>query len=537
MNLVDLADEELIEIFQRMDHKTKLNLMLTCKRFENVIGSYLELFGKFKLDIKKGHLESPDRVQTLTQMRRHFGAVDLIKRDLNLDTKAYNLCFQLLTKIGSGVVELHICDSLFCFTSLINLLKLTPNISKLEMIRTGITPRADFNAQIKLEKLRNFKFEDSSNIEVFEKILKPNSLSEIKIIRPEVMTTRHCGISADYWTAIPRILSKQEKLVSLELDHCTITDFPDSPEIWALKKLKKLSLKSLKFPTPKDFENFTKFIKSLNKLTELRLKQLEDEESYYIDESEDEDDSDADDNRNDVTEILTHLLFLPTLTKLSFNYFKSNQTKKILNLNMQSPSVEDLTMLRINVDDSRHTQYMKVFPNVRKATVSYVADGLMEEGAIYYDPHANLRPLNSWTLLEELELRDFKNRMLYQIDVKTLHGLKIDFDWGTQWASWSHFCSKHPQLERLEVRGYKFENLLAVVEDLPNLKSLIINTIGRRFVSEEEAIKMIAEKCAKLEYLEVELKEMKAETAVAILKEKLPGLRGCVKQNLNIIDL
>jgi hypothetical protein len=146
MNLVDLADEELIPIFQRVDHETKLNLMLTCKRFENVIGSYLELFGKFKLEIKKGHLESPDRVQTLTQIRRHFGAVDLIKRDLNLDTEAYNMVFQLLTKIGSGVVEFRICDSLFCFTSLINLLKLTPNISKLEMIRTGITPRADFNA-------------------------------------------------------------------------------------------------------------------------------------------------------------------------------------------------------------------------------------------------------------------------------------------------------------------------------------------------------------------------------------------------------
>jgi hypothetical protein len=53
MNLVDLGDDELIPIFQRVDHKTKLNLMLTCKRFENVIGSYLELFGKFELCVKK----------------------------------------------------------------------------------------------------------------------------------------------------------------------------------------------------------------------------------------------------------------------------------------------------------------------------------------------------------------------------------------------------------------------------------------------------------------------------------------------------
>jgi hypothetical protein len=66
---------------------------------------------------------------------------------------------------------------------------------------------------------------------------------------------------------------------------------------------------------------------------------------------------------------------------------------------------------------------------------------------------------------------------------------------------------------------------------------LIFNTVDPRFVSEDEAIKAIAEKCVKLEYLEVELKKVKAETAVVILKEKLPGLRGCVKQNLNIVDL
>jgi hypothetical protein len=112
MNLLDLGDDELIPIFQRVDHKTKLNLMLTCKRFENVIGSYLQLFGKFNLMIRQVQLESPD--QTLTQMRRHFGTVELNGYDLNLDTEAYNLLFQLLTKIGSKLVEVQISCSQFC---------------------------------------------------------------------------------------------------------------------------------------------------------------------------------------------------------------------------------------------------------------------------------------------------------------------------------------------------------------------------------------------------------------------------------------
>jgi hypothetical protein len=413
-------------------------------------------------------------------------------------------------------VELQISDSQFCFASLLNLLKLTPNIESLEMFLIDITPRTDFTNQIKLEKLRRFRFENSASIEIFEKILKPNSLSEIQINFPRVLVEPESHRPANYWAVIPRILSKQEKLVSLKLDQCPITNFPDSPEIWALKNLLKLSLQSLTFPTPKDFENFTIFIKSLDKVTDLSLKQRKDLDNAYYDSDGDsiyEYDSDADDNRNDLTEILTHLLFLPTLTKLSFRCINWKYEEKILNLKIQNPSVEDLTIDSV-LDE--YIKYIKVFPNVRKATLHF-----------YY---SDLTTLNSWTLLEELELPILEEEIFYQIRVKTLICFKFKIDYKVEPVSLRHFCSNHPQLERMEVDGFNFEHLAVVVENLPNLKSLICKTIDPRHLSEEDVIKMIAEKCANLEYLEVELKEMKAETAVAILKEKLPGLRGCVKQ-------
>ncbi len=94
------------------------------------------------------------------------------------------------------------------------------------------------------------------------------------------------------------------------------------------------------------------------------------------------------------------------------------------------------------------------------------------------------------------------------------------------------------------VTKYIFEQLVFVgwvgkfvVENLPNLKSLILNTVDTRFFLKEKAIKMIAEKCARLKYLEVELKEMKAENAVAVLKEKLPGFRGFVIIRRNLMKL
>jgi hypothetical protein len=539
MNLVDLGDDELIAIFKRVDHKTKLTLMLTCKRFENVIGNYLELFGKFVLNsCKYMNAESPDHVQTLQQMRRHFGTIELFGYDLRLDTEAYNLFFQMLKTIGSKLVELIIPGGKICFTSLVNLLKLTPNISKLK-IGMDITTRSDSNAQFKLEKLRRFEFDCSSNIEIFEKIVKPNSLYEIKIFRPKVLLARKNALSTDYWTVIPSILSKQEKLVSLKMVGCTIMDFPDSPEIWALKNLQKLSLESLKFPAQKEIENFTKFIKSLDKLTELNLRRLEyesdDEAGVYIEESEDEDESDYEgifEDPTDFADLLSHLLFLPTLTKLTFNYFNWNQTEKIFNLKMQNPSVEDLTMNEITDGDTdQYGQYMKIFPNVRKASVFFVGKRTRNENSGEYvvDPHADLTPLNSWSLLEELEVQDFNIRMLYQINMKTLRSFKIDYDYDNEPEPWHYFCLNHPQLERFEVGGCMFKSLPTVVENLPNLKSLILSTLYN--LSEKNAIKIIGENCANLEYLEIKLEKMKAEiAAVAVLKEKLPGLRGSIKQ-------
>jgi hypothetical protein len=175
---------------------------------------------------------------------------------------------------------------------------------------------------------------------------------------------------------------------------------------------------------------------------------------------------------------------------------------------------------------------MKIFPNVRKATVSHVAQRIREGNDFVYVE--GLSPLNSWFMFEELEVQDFKDGMLDQINVKTLRSLKINTDHKNDKQSWRQFCLRHPQLERLEVGRYSFKSLSIIMTNLPNLKSLIFKTVVSK-ISEEKAINMIAENCAKLEYLEIGVERMKAETAVTILKEKLLKLRGCVKQ-INVYE-
>jgi hypothetical protein len=445
MNLLELGDDELIATFQYVDHKTKLNLMLTCKRFENVIGSYLELFGKFKLSVKPQNLVLPDRVLTLTQMRRHYGKIELLFHDLNLDTNAYNLFFQLLTKIGSKVVDLDIIYSKFCFVSLANLLKLTPNITKLYIFAVQMTPKSFSTVQIKLENLRQIEIHNSSGIEVFEK-LKPNSLHEIKLF------VTLCGspgffTQTDY-NSIPRILSKQGNLVSLELTRIPIINFPESPD-WTLENLQKLALNRVNIPTPQSFKNFIEFLKTLDKLTDLSLT-VEKEE----------------------TDKLKELFSLPNLTKVEFDFNLDNHLERMANLKIQNPGVEELTLTRVPIEienDNKYSQFMKMFPNVRKANLYF--DFLNSQST------PDLTPINSWTSLKELELNQATGYMLSQI--KNLRSFKVYKIHVTADSYFHEFCQNNPQLEQLNLNCERcFSQLEVIAAHLPNLKVLMLQTIS-----------------------------------------------------------
>jgi hypothetical protein len=58
--------------------------------------------------------------------------------------------------------------------------------------------------------------------------------------------------------------------------------------------------------------------------------------------------------------------------------------------------------------------------------------------------------------------------------------------------------------------------------------TLTKNLLSR--LSDHDVIKTIGEKFTDLEYLELSLKTMKAEDAIAELKRYLPGLRGVIKE-------
>jgi hypothetical protein len=97
-------------------------------------------------------------------------------------------------------------------------------------------------------------------------------------------------------------------------------------------------------------------------------------------------------------------------------------------------------------------------------------------------------------LLQELEVKGLEDQMLHQIELKALRCFKFDEDINFESESWESFCKNHPQLERLEVSGHYFENLLDVVKALPCLKTLLMKNVCVEHYLEEEIIIVIEQK-------------------------------------------
>jgi hypothetical protein len=332
------------------------------------------------------------------------------------------------------------------------------------MWRVQMTPKTISTDQIKLRSLRRIEIHNSSSIEIFEK-LKPNSLHEIKILNAPWQ--RHEIFTGNDFRCIPRILSQQVKLVSLEFSRISLFDFPESLKNWNWENLQKLVLNRVAFPTPEDFKIFAGFLKTLDKLTDLSLivqKETTDDKFEAA--------QSVDEKQRKFTELVSELFSLPKLIKLEFGFDHKNQLGKIANLKVQNPGVQELTLKRVPADDdNKYGQFVKIFPNVRKATLDFS----FPENRYQQEP--DLTPINFWASLKELELSQATDNTLRQI--KNLRSLKIDKNYDHYDESWNCFCQNNRQMERLEIgnEGYYFNKIAVIAEHLSNLKILILKSV------------------------------------------------------------
>jgi hypothetical protein len=72
LKLLDLDDDALIMVIDRLDHISRLQMMASCKRFEGLIGQIHQFYKNFKICYNQ---EKSQNSEYLKQIRRCFEVV------------------------------------------------------------------------------------------------------------------------------------------------------------------------------------------------------------------------------------------------------------------------------------------------------------------------------------------------------------------------------------------------------------------------------------------------------------------------------
>ncbi len=72
LKLLDLYDDALIMIIKKLDHESKKQMMLTCKRFEGLIGHTHQFYKNFKFRYNRRKLLEAKDTRYLGNISRRF---------------------------------------------------------------------------------------------------------------------------------------------------------------------------------------------------------------------------------------------------------------------------------------------------------------------------------------------------------------------------------------------------------------------------------------------------------------------------------
>jgi hypothetical protein len=138
LKLVDLDDDALIMIIDKLDHKSKKRMMRTCKRFEGLIGQTHQFYKNFKFRFNQQKSLKSNESRYLEKVRRRLGIVEIsrgIDKSCTLRNKSLKRpILEFLKKIGAEIFEIKF-NALFFFESdFWKLMKTLPKITELKMI-------------------------------------------------------------------------------------------------------------------------------------------------------------------------------------------------------------------------------------------------------------------------------------------------------------------------------------------------------------------------------------------------------------------
>jgi hypothetical protein len=410
--------------------------------------------------------------------------------------------------MGSRISKLSIAESLAYKEPILDLLQLANNVNELTINNVTIrqlTARLKYKEidpkQCKFPELRTLKLVGILWLEIIRDAFNSvDSLRHLQLV----------GVDREEWPIYQQILLKQSDLRTLELDQVEIDKFE-----WDEWNLRKLSLKKVKFPRKEAFQDFVAFIRSLDGVTELELDIVEDGLK----------------NRNNYSEILTHLLNLPSLIKLNWI------APDVSGLQIQNPAVRTFT---VHLGFANYDQIFRAFPGIRKLEFTPLREkryGLSEM------KNDSLNAMSRLKGLREFQFGQICKDMLPKINCFLLEKLTIDCDlycyYGGWNEDWKNFIERHPNIQSLELNGTNGwnvdRNYIKCLASLRHLRTLkirsLLETLGRSWNNEPifngmAVVKFIGDNFVDLDHLELFVIEAIVGQAVQYLRCKFPQ-HGC----------
>jgi hypothetical protein len=463
LKLLDLDDDALIMIIDKLDHESKLKMMETCKRFEGLIGQIHQFYKNFKFCYKQENFQKMEDTRYLGNIRRKFETVQIssgtyFKVELKPATQEF------LANIGARILKIKFKKLSFNKGDFWKLMKTLPKIKELEIkeicIRETDADEKNFK-EFELKHLTKLKVFRSTHLGFFFKFV-PSSLKVLQLIEIDKVHEE--------------ILEKQKHLEELSLIYCKIDDLKFDPENCHIKTLKVRALSN------EILKNLSNFLKVQKSVTDFEFGIYEEVQSIAF----------------NYTELLMHLLGLKSLKKVLFSCELKQETLQALySLKVCNPAVDTLTIVQ-PPREADLKMLPKLFPNVADLEITWFSE--FDENGFYWEffDHRftlDLQSINSMKQIRKFEIDYMTEEMFDQLKLDQLQELHIteesDFCrevWDqdllqmVNW-NWRTFISNHSQLKILHIPecNLNVEQLQFALENLPLLKSLEVTVKGENY--------------------------------------------------------
>jgi hypothetical protein len=186
--LLDLDDDALIMIIEKLDHRSKKQMMASCKRFQGLIGHTHQFYKNFKFRYNQKQFLERKETHYLEMIRRMFGTVEISSGAEEI--RIWEECWleppilRLLEKIGAHILKIKFHGLRFKKLDFWKLLKALPKVKELEIDEIYIIetdPDKEIFEVFELKHLTNLKISCSRNLEFLAKLV-PSSLKILQLI-------------------------------------------------------------------------------------------------------------------------------------------------------------------------------------------------------------------------------------------------------------------------------------------------------------------------------------------------------------------